>query len=86
MKKAQLYGHIFIYILTITVTSFTVIRLQCDKNFQDKTDQEASCIKFRNDLKSAVYTIMSDYGTIKRKILNFAQITTKFALWKHTDR
>ncbi|HLC50634.1 MAG TPA: hypothetical protein VJI97_04380 [Candidatus Nanoarchaeia archaeon] len=67
MKKAQLYGHIFIYILTITVTSFILIYgYNAIKNFQDKTDQ-ASCIKFRNDLKSAVYTIMSDYGTVKRK-------------------
>ncbi|MEK6943182.1 MAG: hypothetical protein AABX00_03920 [Nanoarchaeota archaeon] len=67
MKKAQLYGHIFIYILTITVTSFILLYgYNAIKNFQDKTDQ-ASCIKFRNDLKSAVYTIMSDYGTVKRK-------------------
>src|SRR3989338_9617552 len=70
MKKAQLYGHIFIYILTVMVTSFILIYgYNAIKNFQDKTNQ-ASCIKFRNDLQAAVYTITSDYGTVKRKDLD----------------
>jgi hypothetical protein len=69
MKKSQMYGHVFIYILTIMVTSFILIYgYNSIKKFQDTTNT-ASCIKFRNDLKSAISTITSDYGTVKRKDL-----------------
>ena len=67
MRKSQLYGHIFIYILTVVITSFILVYgYNAVKNFREKTD-EASCLKFRNDLQGAIYTIMSDYGTVKRK-------------------
>ena len=68
-NKSQLYSQIFIYILAILLTSFILIfGYNAVKDFQARTEQVA-CLKFQNDLKSAVNIISSDYGSVERKDL-----------------
>ena len=38
------------------------------QNFKKKAEQ-VSCLKFKNDLSNAVESVLSDYGTVKRKDL-----------------
>ena len=78
MRKAQLYGQIFTYILTIILASFILIYgYNAIVNFKSRAEQ-ISCLKFRNDLSSAVEGILSDFGSVKRKDLelcnNYKQV------------
>ncbi len=67
MKKSQIYGQIFIYILTVLLTSLILIYgYNSVKNFKDRAGQ-VSCIKFKNDIKGAIGNLEGDYGTVKRK-------------------
>lgn len=68
-KKSQIYSQIFIYILAILLTSFILVYgYNAVKNFQIRAEKVA-CLKFQNDLKSAVESISSDYGSVERKNL-----------------
>lgn len=78
MKKAQIYGQIFIYILTIVLVSFILVYgYNAVKNLKDGAEQ-ISCLKFKNDLTSAVEIVSSDFGSVKRKDIelcgNYKQI------------
>ncbi len=67
MKKAQIYGQLFIYILTIVLVSFILVYgYNAVKSLNDRAEQ-ISCLKLKNDLISAVESISSDFGSIKRK-------------------
>jgi hypothetical protein len=69
MKAAQLYGQIFIYILTIILVSFILVYgYNAVQNFKERAEKVA-CLKFQNDLSNAVESITSDFGSIKRKDL-----------------
>lgn len=67
MKKSQLYSQIFIYILTIVLTSFILVYGYTAVNNFKKRAEQVSCIKFKNDLKSAIESISSDFGSVKSK-------------------
>ena len=78
MRKAQLYGQIFTYILTIILVSFILIYgYNAIVNFKNRAEQ-ISCLKFKSDLSSAVEGILSDFGSVKRKDLelcnNYEQV------------
>src|SRR3989344_4561433 len=65
--KSQIYGQVFIYILTILLVSFILIYgYNAVQNFKDRAEQ-VSCLKFKEDLKSSVTSILSDFGSVKRK-------------------
>src|SRR3989344_4867721 len=67
--KSQIYGQIFIYILTILLVSFILIYgYNAVQNFKSRAEQ-VSCLKFKEDLKSSVASILSDFGSVKRKDL-----------------
>lgn len=69
MKRSQLYGQIFIYILTIFLISFILVYgYNAVQNFKERAEK-VYCLKFRNDLKSAVDVTLADFGTVKRKDL-----------------
>lgn len=68
-KEAQIYGQIFIYILTIILVSFILVYgYNAIQDFKKRAEQ-VSCLKFKNDLKNAVESISSDFGSVKRKDL-----------------
>ena len=68
-EKSQLYGQIFIYILTVVLISFIVVYgYNAIQNLRDRADK-ISCYKFKNDLRNAVQSILSDFGSVKRKDL-----------------
>ncbi len=68
-RNSQLYSQIFIYILAILLTSFILVYgYNAIKNFQIRAEQVA-CLKFQNELKSAVDSISSEYESVTRKDL-----------------
>ena len=68
-KKSQIYSQIFIYILTIILISFILVYgYNAVQNFKKRAEQ-VSCLKFKNDLSNAIESILSDFGSIKRKDL-----------------
>jgi len=69
MKTSQLYNQLFIYILTILLSSFIIVYgYSTIQNFKQRAEQVA-CVKFKNDLKNAVDSILNDYGSVIRKDL-----------------
>ena len=65
--KSQIYGQVFIYILTILLVSFILIYgYNAMQDFKDRAEQ-VSCLKFKEDLKSSIVSILSDFGSVKRK-------------------
>ena len=67
MKKSQIHGQIFIYILTIVLVSFILVYgYNVIKNLQNNV-QQVSCLKFRDDLKNAVDIISNDFGRVKKE-------------------
>lgn len=68
-KKSQLYSQIFIYVLTIILISFILVYgYNAVQNFKKRAEQ-VSCLKFKNDLQNSVESVISDFGTVKRKDL-----------------
>lgn len=68
-KEAQLYSQIFVYILTTVLIAFILgYGYNAVQNFNKRAEQ-VSCLKFKNDLQSAIESISSDFGSIKRKDL-----------------
>ena len=69
MKQSQLYSQIFVYVLTVVLISFILIYgYNSVQNFKERADK-VSCLRFKNDLTSAVNTIMGDFGSVRKKEL-----------------
>ena len=67
MRKSQLYGQIFIYILTILIISLILIYgYNAITNFKGRTEQIVS-LKLGEDIKSSVERIKPDYGSVVKK-------------------
>lgn len=67
MKKSQIYGQVFTYILTIVLMSFILVYgYNTIVDFKDRIEKGA-CLKLKTDLKNEFESITSDYGTVKRK-------------------
>lgn len=67
--KAQLYGQIFIYVLTVILISFILVYgYNAVHNFKSRAEQ-VSCLKFKNDLINAIDSISTDFGSVKKKEL-----------------
>ena len=67
MKKSQIHGQIFIYILTIVLVSFILVYgYNAIKNIQINA-QQVSCLKFRDDLRNAVEIVSNDFGRVKKE-------------------
>jgi len=76
-QKAQIYGQIFIYILTIVLVSFILVYgYNAVQNFKSRADKVA-CLKFKNDLSNAVEGILSDFGSVKIKEFQLCPPYTK---------
>ena len=64
--KSQIYGQIFIYILTILLVSFILVYgYNAIQNIRD-TANRVDCLNFKNDLRSSIETISSDFGRVKK--------------------
>lgn len=73
MKKSQLYGQVFIYVLTIVLVSFILVYgYNAIQNFRQRAEQVA-CLKFQNDLRNSIRGIINDFGSVKRKDLQLCQ-------------
>ncbi|MBI2541139.1 hypothetical protein HYV80_00315 [Candidatus Woesearchaeota archaeon] len=65
--KAQLYGQIFIYVLTVILISFILVYgYNAIHNFKSRAEQ-VSCLKSKNDLVNAIESISTDFGSVKKK-------------------
>ena len=64
--KSQIYGQIFIYILTIVLVSFILVYgYNAIQNIRDRATQ-IECLNFKNDLRNSIEIISSDFGRIKK--------------------
>ena len=65
MKKAQIQSQVFVYILALLIMTFILIYgYNSLTSIKDKGDL-ASTINFKSDIKMAISSISSDYGSIK---------------------
>ena len=65
MRKGQLIGQIFIYIIAIILVAFILgYGYKAVVSFRQKSEQ-VSYIKFKTELQNAVETITSDFGSVK---------------------
>ena len=77
MKRAQLYGQIFIYVLTIMIVSFILVYgYNAIRNFKDRADQVV-LLKFNNDLKNSIESVTSDFGSVIKKDIQVGDKVTK---------
>ncbi len=77
MRISQLYGQLFIYILTLILIAFILIYgYDAIKNFKDRANKIES-LKFSNDLKNAVESIIRDFGSVSKKELQVNSKITK---------
>ncbi len=71
MKKGQVIGQVFVYILAVILTVLILTYgYKAIVSFRVRSDQ-VSIITFKNDLKGAVETITSDFGSTKIISLSF---------------
>ena len=67
MRQSQLYGQIFIYILTIFLISFILIYgYNAISSFKGRTEQIVS-LKLQEDIKNSVQSITPDFGSAVKK-------------------
>ncbi|HLC60946.1 MAG TPA: hypothetical protein VJJ52_05970 [Candidatus Nanoarchaeia archaeon] len=70
MRKSQLYGQIFIYILTILLIFFILIYgYNAISNFKGRTEQIVS-LKLGEEIKNSVQSITPDFGSVVKKELD----------------
>lgn len=67
MKKGQVIGQIFIYVITIVLVSFLLLfGYQAITTFKGKADQ-VSFLQFRNNLQNTIEVLTTDFGSVKVK-------------------
>jgi hypothetical protein len=66
MKKAEIAGEIFIYVIAVVVVGFILIYgYSAIKDFS-KRGEEVEYISLKTDFENAFKSITSDYGSVKR--------------------
>jgi len=65
MKKAQIQGQVFIYILTLIITGMILLYGYNAITGISKRAEQVELVKFKNDLKEDFETISFDYGSVK---------------------
>jgi len=64
MKRGQIQGQVFIYILTLIITgAILLFGYNAVRGLMDKTDQ-VELVKFKNELKEDFEKISTDYGSV----------------------
>ncbi len=67
MIKSQLYGQIFIYILTIVLISILLVYgYNSIRSFNNNTDK-ILLLKFQNDLRNSITSVTPDYGSVVKR-------------------
>lgn len=70
LKKSQIFGQIFIYILAIIIFSLILLYgYKTVKSFGKKAD-DVTMIQLITELKTSVKKVKGDYGTIRKKELS----------------
>ena len=70
MKRGQVHGQVFIYILTLIITGAILLYgYNAIKSISDKAEL-VEFVKFKNDLKQDFEKISTDYGSVKTKTYN----------------
>lgn len=69
MRKGQIIGQVFIYILSIVIISAILIYgYTAVSEFQERS-QNVAKVKLQNDITNAISKLSSDYGSVQRKEL-----------------
>lgn len=71
MKKAQMAGQIFVFLLSaLTLSMILILGYKYIDSFMEK-QKTLEIIQFRDDLLNSINSIRTRYGSIDRIILNF---------------
>ncbi len=66
-KKSEVHSQIFVYILTVVVTSLLLVYgFNSIQKFR-KSTEELECLKLKKDLSGAIKSILGDFGSVKKK-------------------
>jgi hypothetical protein len=68
MRKAQINSQILVYILAVVITAIILIYGYKAINDIRTSADTVELLTFKSDLRSAITTISSDYGSIKVKV------------------
>jgi hypothetical protein len=69
MRKGQIIGQVFIYILSVVIISAILIYgYTAVSEFRDRS-QNVAKVKLQNDITNAISKLSSDYGSVQRKEL-----------------
>jgi outer membrane murein-binding lipoprotein Lpp len=75
-KSAQIVGQIFIYVLAIIVmAAILLFGYRSIANFKEQASQ-VSTIQLQNELSSAIDSLSSDFGSVKKKSINLDDYST----------
>ncbi len=69
MRKGQIIGQVFIYILSVVIISAILIYgYTAVSEFRERS-QNVAKVKLQNDITNAISRLSSDYGSVQRKEL-----------------
>ncbi len=70
MRKAQISGQMIVYIFGMFITALVIVYgYSAIKDFVKKSD-DVALIQFEKELTNTIYTMSSDYGSVKIKTLS----------------
>ena len=70
MKRGQIQGQVFIYILTLIITAGILIYGYNSIKKLNATSNQVQFVEFKTNLKSNIETISSDYNSVKTYTYN----------------
>ncbi|HLG24944.1 MAG TPA: hypothetical protein VI564_08490 [Candidatus Nanoarchaeia archaeon] len=86
MKKSQIYGQVFIYVLAMVLVAFILIYgYNAIQSFKGKAD-EVCMAKLKSDLKNAVKSMTTDYGSVQRKDISLCSGFSRICLVENFEK
>jgi tRNA G18 (ribose-2'-O)-methylase SpoU len=85
MKKAQIQGQVFVYILTLVITgAILIFGYNAVKDIIERSEQ-VEMANFKTNIKSDFDTMASDYGSVKTKTYNVPSKINEVCFYQHGE-
>ncbi len=85
MKKAQIQGQVFIYILTLIIAGAVLLYgYNAIVSIKERAEQ-VELVNFKTKLKSDFETISSDYGSVKTKTYSIPSKVKEICFYQYVD-
>ncbi len=85
MKKAQIHGQVFIYVLTLIITAAILLYGYNAIKGISKRAEQVELINFKDDLKGDFEKMSSDYGSVKTKTYNVPSKVKEVCFYQEGD-